>query len=68
VLHGQHEGAIVHLAARDPSFAAISRAPLAKIEPFKKRMSWIFPWLSSYGNDFNYDFHVTLDPDKARRR
>ena len=54
-------GAILHLAARDTSFAAVSRAPLAKIEPFKKRMGWTFPWLSSFGSDFNYDFHVTLD-------
>ncbi len=54
-------GAIVHLAARDTTFAVISRAPLAKIESFKRRMGWTFPWLSSFGNDFNYDFHVTLD-------
>jgi predicted dithiol-disulfide oxidoreductase (DUF899 family) len=55
------QGGIVHLAARDTSFAAISRAPLAKIESFKRRMQWTFRWLSSYGSDFNYDFHVTLD-------
>ena len=54
-------GCVVHLAARDTSFAAISRAPLAKIESFQKRMEWTFPWLSSIGNDFNYHFHVTLD-------
>ena len=54
-------GAVVHLAARDTSFAAISRAPLAKIESFKKRMGWTFPWLSSFGSDFNRDFQVTLD-------
>lgn len=54
-------GALVHLAARDTSFAAISRAPVAKIEPFKRRMGWNFPWLSSNGGDFNYDFHVTID-------
>jgi predicted dithiol-disulfide oxidoreductase (DUF899 family) len=54
-------GALVHLAARDTSFAVISRAPLAKIERFKKRMGWDFPWLSSFGTDFNYDFQVTLD-------
>ncbi len=52
---------LVHLAARDTSFAVISRAPLEKLESFKKRMGWTFPWLSSFGNDFNYDFHVTLD-------
>jgi len=55
-------GAVVHLAARDTAFAVISRAPLEKIEAFKKRMGWTFPWLSSSSNSFNYDFHVTLDP------
>ncbi len=55
------QGAIVHLPARDTSFAAISRAPLSKIVSFKSRMGWTFPWLSSFGSDFNYDFHVTLD-------
>ncbi len=54
-------GAIVHLGARNTAFAVISRAPLAKVEPFKKRMGWNFPWLSCFANDFNYDFHVTLD-------
>ena len=54
-------GALVHLAARDTSFAVISRAPIAKIERFKKRMGWNFPWLSSYGGDFNHDFQVTVD-------
>src|SRR5262249_39151522 len=54
-------GILIHLAARDTSFAVVSRAPLAKIESFKKRMGWTFPWFSSFGSDFNYDFHVTLD-------
>ena len=54
-------GALVHLAARDTSFAVISRARMAKIERFKKRMGWSFPWLSSFGGDFNHDFQVTLD-------
>src|SRR5258708_7972223 len=54
---------LVHLAARDTAFAVISRAPLDKIEGFKKRMGWSFPWLSSFGTDFNYDYHVTLDDD-----
>jgi predicted dithiol-disulfide oxidoreductase (DUF899 family) len=57
------QGAVVHLAARDTAFAVVSRAPLSKIEAFKKRMGWGFPWVSSYGTDFNYDFHVTLDTD-----
>jgi predicted dithiol-disulfide oxidoreductase (DUF899 family) len=50
-----------HLRARDTSLALVSRAPLAKIEPFKRRMGWTVPWYSSFGSDFNYDFHVTLD-------
>jgi predicted dithiol-disulfide oxidoreductase (DUF899 family) len=54
-------GMLMHLAARETSFAVISRAPFAKIEPFKKRMRWDFPWLSSFGTDCNYDFQVTLD-------
>jgi predicted dithiol-disulfide oxidoreductase (DUF899 family) len=58
-------GSLVHLTARDTSFAAVSRAPLAKIEAFKRRMRWTFPWVSSFNNDFNYDYHVTLDPDRG---
>jgi len=54
-------GNLAHLHARDTTMAVVSRAPLAKIEPFKARMGWTFPWYSSYGNDFNYDFHVTVD-------
>jgi len=54
-------GTIIHLAARDTAFVVVSRAPLAKIEAFKKRMGWTVPWVSSFGDDFNYDFHVTLD-------
>ncbi len=54
-------GSFVHLKARDTAFAVVSRASLSKIESFKKRMGWTFPWYSSIANDFNYDFHVTLD-------
>jgi len=54
-------GLLAHLHARDTSLAYVSRAPLAKIEDYKARRSWTFPWYSSYGSDFNYDFHVTLD-------
>jgi predicted dithiol-disulfide oxidoreductase (DUF899 family) len=62
------EGSLVHLAARDTSFAVVSRAPFAKISRFKERMGWKFPWLSSFGNDFNYDFQVTLDEDRGSDR
>jgi predicted dithiol-disulfide oxidoreductase (DUF899 family) len=50
-----------HLHARDTTFAAVSRAPIGKIEPFRQRMGWAFPWYSAHGSDFNYDYHVTLD-------
>jgi predicted dithiol-disulfide oxidoreductase (DUF899 family) len=54
-------GSIVHLGARETSFAAVSRAPIAKIDAFKRRMGWTFPWVSSFSNDFNTDFAVTVD-------
>jgi predicted dithiol-disulfide oxidoreductase (DUF899 family) len=56
-------GHLSHLHSRDTSLAVVSRAPLDKIEPFKKRMGWTFPWYSSFGAEFNYDFHVTLDEE-----
>jgi len=56
-------GSLSHLAARDTAFALVSRAPLARIESFKKRMGWDVPWYSSFGSDFNYDFHVTVADD-----
>ena len=55
------EGALAHLAAADTAFVAVSRAPLAKIEAFKARLGWRFPWVSSGETDFNYDFHVSFD-------
>jgi predicted dithiol-disulfide oxidoreductase (DUF899 family) len=64
-LADNYEGGLVHLGARDTSFVTISLAPLAKIQAFKERMGWKFKWLSSFGSDFNYDFHVTLDPAKG---
>jgi len=54
------DGMLPHLAARDTSFVAISRAPLAKIAAFQKRMGWKFRWLSSAETDFNYDFGVSF--------
>ena len=57
------QGALVHLARRDVAYVAVSRAPLAEIEAYKKRMGWDFKWVSSYGNDFNYDFHVSFRPE-----
>jgi predicted dithiol-disulfide oxidoreductase (DUF899 family) len=54
-------GDLAHLHARNTTFAAVSRAPIGKIEAFRRRMGWPFPWYSSLGSDFNYDFHVTHD-------
>ncbi|MBS2017369.1 MAG: DUF899 domain-containing protein [Deltaproteobacteria bacterium] len=54
------ERAVVHLAARDVSFAAVSRAPIAKLVEFEKRMGWTFPWYSSFASSFNYDFGVSF--------
>jgi predicted dithiol-disulfide oxidoreductase (DUF899 family) len=58
-------GHLAHLHARNTTFAAVSRAPISKIEPFRQRMGWTFPWYSSYGSAFNYDFHVTQDESVA---
>jgi predicted dithiol-disulfide oxidoreductase (DUF899 family) len=52
-------GSVVHLANHDVTLCAVSRAPLAKLQTFKQRMGWSFPWASSSDSDFNYDFHVT---------
>lgn len=56
------DGLLDHLHTRDTTAAWVSRAPLAKIEDYKHRRGWTFPWYSSNGTDFNYDFHVTMDP------
>jgi predicted dithiol-disulfide oxidoreductase (DUF899 family) len=61
------DGMLPHLAARDVTLAAVSRAPLAKLEAFKKRMGWRFTWVSSYGGDFNADFHVSFTPEERAR-
>jgi len=58
------DAATVHLAQRDTAFAAVSRATLPEIEAFKKRMGWRFPWVSSNGTEFNYDFRVSFTPEE----
>jgi len=58
------DGALQHLANRDVTLVAVSRAPLAKLLPFKQRMGWRFKWYSSFGTDFNRDFHVTFTKDE----
>lgn len=57
-----YNGVDVHLAHRDTALVAVSRAPLARIEAYRKRMGWTFRWVSSAGSDFNYDFGVSFDP------
>src|SRR6516164_3748611 len=59
------DGALPHLAARDVTVTMVSRAPLARIEAFKNRMGWRFRWVSSFGSDFNYDYHVSFTPEQA---
>jgi len=61
------DGMNVHLAHRDISLAAISRAPLADIQRFRQRMGWRFKWVSSYGSDFNYDFAVSFKPEDVAK-
>src|SRR5271163_929781 len=60
-------GIDAHLRQRDVSFLAISRAPLPKIEAFKKRMGWTFKWVSSFGNDFNYDYRVSFSKEDVAK-
>jgi predicted dithiol-disulfide oxidoreductase (DUF899 family) len=57
------DGMNVHLAHRDVTLVAVSRAPLDQIERFRQRMGWKFKWVSSFGNDFNYDFRVSFTPE-----
>jgi len=64
LLADHFDGAVTHLAQRDVSFVVISRAPLEQIEAFKRRMGWRFKWVSSFGNDFNYDYHVSFTPEE----
>ena len=61
------EGALVHLSNHDVSYVAVARAPIAELEAFRQRMGWIFPLVSSYGNTFNYDFHVSFTKEQLSR-
>jgi predicted dithiol-disulfide oxidoreductase (DUF899 family) len=60
------EGMIPHLAARDTTLVAISRAPLEKLEAFRTRMGWTFDWVSSVQGDFNFDYAVSFTPDQIK--
>jgi predicted dithiol-disulfide oxidoreductase (DUF899 family) len=61
------DGMTIHLAHRDVTMVAVSRAPLAEIERFRRRMGWQFKWVSSHGNDFNYDFGVSFTPEQLAK-
>ncbi|HTW49861.1 MAG TPA: thioredoxin family protein [Acidobacteriaceae bacterium] len=58
------DGALTHLEHHDVSFVSVSEAPYEKIAAFRKRMGWRFHWVSAYGSDFNYDFHVSFRPEE----
>lgn len=61
------DGANLHLPHRDVTLLAVSRAPLPQIEAFKERMGWRFKWVSSYGNDFNHDYHVSFTKEELAK-
>ncbi|MGA8382092.1 MAG: thioredoxin family protein [Stellaceae bacterium] len=60
------DGSVVHLANHDVTLSAVSRAPLAKLQAYKRRMGWNFPWASSLGGDFNFDFNVSFTGEQQR--
>jgi len=60
------DGFVVHLANHDVTLSAVSRAPLAKLQAFRRRMGWTFPWASSFGTDFNFDFNVSVTAQQQR--
>jgi predicted dithiol-disulfide oxidoreductase (DUF899 family) len=60
-------GIAVHLANHDVTLTAVSRAPLAKLQAYQQRMCWTFPWASSHGSDFNFDFNVQITEEQQRK-
>ena len=60
------DGSVVHLANHDVTLCAVSRAPLAKLQAYQRRMGWTFPWASSFGSDFNIDFSVRFTDEQQR--
>jgi predicted dithiol-disulfide oxidoreductase (DUF899 family) len=61
-----YDGFVVHLANHDVTLCAVSRAPLAKLQAYKRRMGWTFPWASALGGDFNFDFNVSITDEQQR--
>ncbi len=62
------EGPMIHLPHRDVTLLAVSRAPLEQIARYQARMGWKFRWVSSFGSDFNYDYHVSFAPEAQERK
>ena len=60
------DGVLAHLRSRDTAFVLVSRAPLDKLEKYRLAQGWTVPWFSSYGSDFNYDFHATVDREHGQ--
>jgi predicted dithiol-disulfide oxidoreductase (DUF899 family) len=60
------DGSVVHLTNHDVTLSAVSRAPLAKLQAYKRRMGWAFPWASSFGSDFNLDFNASITAEQQR--
>jgi predicted dithiol-disulfide oxidoreductase (DUF899 family) len=60
-------GIVVHLESHDVAFSAVSRAPLTKLQAYKRRMGWTFPWASSRSSDFNFDFNVSFTQEQQRK-
>src|SRR5258706_1691680 len=61
------DGFVVHLRNHDVTLSAVSRAPLAKLQSYKRRMGWSFPWASSFGGDFNFDFNISFTEEQQRK-
>jgi predicted dithiol-disulfide oxidoreductase (DUF899 family) len=60
-------GSVIHLANHDVTLGAVSLAPLAKLQAYKRRMGWTFPWASSFGNDFNFDFDISFTQEEQQQ-
>jgi predicted dithiol-disulfide oxidoreductase (DUF899 family) len=67
LLADHFDGSVIHLAQRDVSFAAVSRAPWPQIAKFQRRMGWHFKWVSSFGTDFNFDYQVSATPEEKAK-
>ena len=68
LLADHYDRSVIHLSQRDVAMVTVSRAPLEKIEAFKKRMGWSFKWVSSLGSDFNWDYHISFTPEEQAEK